>query len=32
VIEEAADTWSFVMYNLGMPFKEPVTVLPKKAF
>lgn len=32
VIEEAADTWSFVMYNLGMPFKEPITVLPKKAF
>lgn len=24
-IEEAADLWSFVMYNLGMPFKEPST-------
>ncbi|RYG51585.1 MAG: hypothetical protein EOO01_08215, partial [Chitinophagaceae bacterium] len=22
-IEEAADTWSFVMHNLGMPFVEP---------
>jgi prolyl oligopeptidase len=22
-IEEAADIWSFVMYNLGMKFKEP---------
>lgn len=22
-IDEAADTWSFVMYNLGMPFIEP---------
>lgn len=22
-IDEAADTWSFVMYNLGMPFVEP---------
>ena len=22
-IDEAADTWSFVMHNLGMPFIEP---------
>ena len=35
IIEEAADLWSFVMYNLGMPFKEsplPVKTEPKKAF
>jgi len=28
VIEEATDIWSFVMYNLGMPFREG----PKKGF
>ncbi len=27
-IDEATDIWSFVMYNLGMPFKE----VPKKGF
>jgi len=32
VIDEATDVWSFVMYNLGMPFKEPVTTTPKKGF
>jgi prolyl oligopeptidase len=32
VIDEATDVWSFVMYNLGMPFKEPVIVTPKKGF
>ena len=32
-IEETTDIWSFVMYNLGMPFKEPgSTVNPKKGF
>ncbi len=31
-IDETADIWSFVMYNLGMPFKEPVNTGPKKAF
>ena len=32
-IDEATDVWSFVMYNLGMPFKEPATpTTPKKAF
>lgn len=31
-IDETADIWSFVMYNLGMPFKEPVNTAPKKAF
>jgi len=31
-IEETTDIWSFVMYNLGMPFKEPVTTTPKKGF
>ena len=32
-IDEAADVWSFVMYNLGMPFKEPATPkVPKKGF
>lgn len=32
-IEETTDSWSFVMYNLGMPFKEPgSTVNPKKGF
>jgi prolyl oligopeptidase len=30
-IEEAADIWSFVMQNLGMPFKE-VADTPKKGF
>jgi hypothetical protein len=25
-IDEAADTWSFVMHNLGMPFVEPAPV------
>jgi prolyl oligopeptidase len=34
-IEETADIWSFVMHNLGMPFKEPGVSTPipaKKAF
>ena len=32
-IEETTDIWSFVMYNLGMPFKEAgATVNPKKGF
>lgn len=31
-LDETADIWSFVMYNLGMPFKEPVNTAPKKAF
>ena len=36
-IEEAADIWSFTMYNLGMPFRDGNTVIPatgdaKKAF
>ena len=31
-IDEAADIWSFVMYNLGMPFKEPGVTSPKKPF
>jgi prolyl oligopeptidase len=31
-IDETADIWSFVMQNLGMPFKEPVNTAPKKAF
>jgi prolyl oligopeptidase len=31
-IDETADIWSFVMYNLGMPFKEPGITSPKKAF
>ncbi len=31
-IDEAADIWSFVMHNLGMPFKEAVKTTPKKAF
>lgn len=30
-IEETTDIWSFVMYNLGMPFKEPGQQ-PKKGF
>ena len=29
-IELAADIWSFTMYNLGMNFKEPGTIAPKK--
>ncbi|RYY52572.1 MAG: S9 family peptidase [Chitinophagaceae bacterium] len=29
MIDEAADTWSFVMQNLGMPYKKPEA---KKAF
>jgi prolyl oligopeptidase len=29
-IEEAADLWSFTMYNLGMPYKEPVSQNQKK--
>ena len=32
VIDEATDIWSFVMYNLGMPFREPGAVTPKKGF
>jgi prolyl oligopeptidase len=31
-LDETADIWSFVMYNLGMPFKEPGITSPKKAF
>lgn len=31
-IDEATDVWSFVMHNLGMPFKEPGVTSPKKAF
>ncbi len=31
-IDETADIWSFVMYNLGMSFKEPGITSPKKAF
>jgi prolyl oligopeptidase len=31
-IEETTDIWSFVMYNLGMPFKAPSVVTPKKGF
>lgn len=31
-IEETADIWSFVMYNLGMPYKEPGITSPKKPF
>ncbi len=32
-IEETTDIWSFVMYNLGMPFKEQGSrVNPKKGF
>ena len=29
-IELAADLWSFTMYNMGMNYKEPATVAPKK--
>ncbi len=33
IIEEAADLWSFAMYNLGIPFREPLTPpVKKKAF
>ncbi len=32
VIEEATDIWSFVMYNLAMPYKEPAATGPKKGF
>ncbi len=33
IIEEAADLWSFAMYNLGMPLREPLTPpVQKKAF
>jgi prolyl oligopeptidase len=31
-IDEATDIWSFVMYNLGMSFKEPASVGVKKGF
>lgn len=31
-IEETTDIWSFVMYNLGMPFKESGAKVPKKGF
>jgi len=31
-IDEATDIWSFVMYNLGMPFREPSAPVQKKAF
>src|SRR5260221_8253693 len=29
-IELATDLWSFTMYNLGMNFKEPGTIVPRK--
>ncbi|HEX4876423.1 MAG TPA: prolyl oligopeptidase family serine peptidase [Chitinophagaceae bacterium] len=32
LIDEATDIWSFVMYNLGMPFREPGTTGVKKGF
>ena len=33
IIEEAADLWSFAMYNLGMPLREALTPpVQKKAF
>ena len=31
-IDEATDIWSFVMHNLGMPFKEPSATVQKKGF
>lgn len=31
-IDEATDIWSFVMYNLGMPFREPSAPVQKKGF
>lgn len=31
-IDEATDIWSFVMYNLGMPFREPSAPAQKKGF
>jgi prolyl oligopeptidase len=31
-IDETADIWSFVMHNLGMPFKDTGPVQPKKGF
>jgi prolyl oligopeptidase len=31
-IDEAADTWSFVMHNLGMEFKEAASPPARKAF
>lgn len=31
-IDEATDIWSFVMHNLGMPFKEPSATIQKKGF
>ena len=31
-IDEATDIWSFVMYNLGMPFREPTAPVQKKGF
>jgi prolyl oligopeptidase len=35
-IDQATDIWSFIMYNTGMTFREPGTVMPpkeiKKAF
>ena len=31
-IDEATDIWSFVMHNLGMPFKEPSAPVQKKGF
>jgi prolyl oligopeptidase len=31
-IDEATDIWSFVMYNLGMPFREIAAPVQKKAF
>ncbi len=31
-IEETADIWSFVMHNLGMPFKKAVSIEQKKGF
>lgn len=33
LIDEATDIWSFVMHNLGMPFRETSTApIPKKSF
>ncbi len=31
-IDEATDIWSFVMHNLGMPFREPSAPVLKKGF
>ena len=31
-LDETADIWSFVMHNLEMPFKKPVSTTQKKGF